>query len=236
MQKTFARLERFMPFSHIAPEISAKTNKSCKPLAKTVNDRKSKTVMMFSTRKAPLPRPNKHPIEGDNIMTRRFTAALAFAVAAFIAAGTAGAVTPADIPADSQFVTSLDRQQAVKGSPKFFTGDVTVQSVFPAMPGMAASGGVVVFEAGSRSFWHTHPVGQVLYILEGEGRSGVYGEKVSTLKAGDIVICPKGVKHFHGASPAKRMVQMTVTGETPDGKNVEWLEEVTDEQYMNTAK
>lgn len=85
----------------------------------------------------------------------------------------------------------------------------------------------------ARSFWHPHPTGQVLIIAEGEGRSGVYAQKVSVLKKGDVVVCPKGVKHFYGAAPDQRMVQMTITGYDPQGKNVKWMEPVTDEQYLN---
>ena len=66
--------------------------------------------------------------------------------------------------------------------------------------------------------------------------SGVYGEKVRVVKPGDVVICPAGVKHFHGAGPDTQMVQMTVTGDHPEGKGVTWLEEVTDEQYNNIEK
>ncbi|MCD8339685.1 MAG: cupin domain-containing protein [Burkholderiales bacterium] len=137
------------------------------------------------------------------------------------------------IPEGSQLVIPASEMQAVKGSDKVFTGDVTVQQLSEPLPGMAAGSGMVTFQPGSRSFWHTHPIGQVLIILKGEGRSGVYGEKVSVLKKGDLVVCPKGVKHFHGAAPDQKMVQMTITGTLPDGQNVEWMEPVTDEQYNN---
>ena len=73
-------------------------------------------------------------------------------------------------------------------------------------------------------------------VAEGEGRSGVFGEPVSILKKGDVVVCPKGVKHFHGAAPDQRMVQMTVTGYAENGSNGVWMEAVIDEQYMNTEK
>ena len=69
-----------------------------------------------------------------------------------------------------------------------------------------------------------------------KGRTGVYGEKARIVKPGDVVICPAGVKHFHGAAPDSQMVQMTVTGDHREGKGVTWLEEVTDEQYNNLEK
>lgn len=110
----------------------------------------------------------------------------------------------------------------------------TIQSALSEkLPGMPVAGAYLIFEPGARSFWHTHPTGQVLIIAEGEGRSGVYGQKVSVLKKGDVVVCPKGVKHFHGAAPDQRMVQMTITGYDSQGKNVDWMEPVTDEQYLN---
>ena len=78
--------------------------------------------------------------------------------------------------------------------------------------------------------------GQFFTVLRGEGRTGVYGEKARVVKPGDVVICPAGVKHFHGAGPDTQMVQMTVTGDHPEGKGVTWLEEVTDEQYNKIEK
>jgi quercetin dioxygenase-like cupin family protein len=79
--------------------------------------------------------------------------------------------------------------------------------------------------------WHTHPTGQHLLIISGVGRTGEWQGKVEELKAGDVLWCPPGVKHWHGASPDKAMTHMAITGALPDGKNVEWMEAVTDEQY-----
>lgn len=160
------------------------------------------------------------------------------AAAAFAALGIAGTALAADAApaAASQAVTRAADLPLVKGSPEIFTGDVHIQPLSAEFAGMPASSAYVIFEAGSRSYWHTHPVGQVLIIAEGEGRSGVYGEPVSVLKKGDVVVCPKGVKHFHGAAPDQRMVQMTITPSDADGKNVTWMEAVTDEQYMNVEK
>ena len=129
-----------------------------------------------------------------------------------------------------------DAIQSIKGSDKIFTGEVKIVPLSESVPGMPVSSAYVIFEPGARSFWHTHPTGQVLIIVEGEGRSGVYGKPVSVLKKGDVVVCPKGIKHFHGAAPDKRMVQMTVTGYDPQGKNVTWMEPVTDQQYKNSEK
>ncbi len=146
------------------------------------------------------------------------------------------AVQAAEIPADSQLVTRAQQIQTINGSPSVFTGKVTIQPLTDKFGEVPVATAYVIFEAGSRSFWHTHPTGQVLIIAEGEGRSGVFGEPVSILKKGDVVVCPKGVKHFHGAAPDQRMVQMTVTGYDQKGSNVTWMEAVTDAQYMNTEK
>lgn len=139
-------------------------------------------------------------------------------------------------PAGDQLVKRGDAIQSIKGSDKIFTGEVKIVPLSESVPGMPVSSAYVIFEPGARSFWHTHPIGQVLIIVEGEGRSGVYGKPVSVLKKGDVVVCPKGIKHFHGAAPDKRMVQMTVTGYDPQGKNVTWMEPVTDQQYKNSEK
>lgn len=149
-----------------------------------------------------------------------------------------GSVQAADevIPPGHQLVKPADTLKALDGGNKVFTGKVKVQPLSESVPGMPVSSAYVIFSPGARSFWHTHPTGQVLIIVEGEGRSGVFGEKVSVLKKGDVVVCPKGVKHFHGAAPDKGMVQMTVTGYDPNGKNVDWMEPVTDEQYLNIQK
>lgn len=140
------------------------------------------------------------------------------------------------IPAGQQLVKPAETLNTVNGGNKVFTGNVKIQPLSESVPGMPVSSAYVIFSPGARSFWHTHPTGQVLIIVDGEGRSGVFGEKVSVLKKGDVVVCPKGVKHFHGAAPDKGMVQMTITGYDPNGKNVEWLEPVTDEQYLNIQK
>lgn len=149
-----------------------------------------------------------------------------------------GAAATADeqIPVGDQLVKRSEALQTIKGNDKVFTGDVKIVPLSESVPGMPVSSAYVIFEPGARSFWHTHPTGQVLIIVEGEGRSGVHGKPVSVLKKGDVVVCPKGIKHFHGAAPDKRMVQMTVTGYDPQGKNVTWMEPVTDQQYKNIEK
>lgn len=96
--------------------------------------------------------------------------------------------------------------------------------------GILASGALVTFEPGARSAWHTHPAAQRLYVVSGVGLTQERGKPVQAIRHGDVVWCPPGVKHWHGASPSTAMTHLAVTG-TLDGKNVNWMEKVSDEQY-----
>ena len=89
----------------------------------------------------------------------------------------------------------------------------------------------VTFEPGARSNWHTHPLGQTLIVTAGCGWTQCEGEPIVEIRAGDVVWCPPGHKHWHGATPTTAMTHIAVQ-EALDGKNVEWLERVTDEQYL----
>lgn len=96
---------------------------------------------------------------------------------------------------------------------------------------MRSSGGSVTFEPGARSNWHIHPVGQVLIITSGVGRTQEWGKPIRELRPGDVVICPAGVKHWHGAAPDSSLTHISICEEKEPGKVVEWMEKVTDEQY-----
>ena len=89
---------------------------------------------------------------------------------------------------------------------------------------------MVTFEPGARSAWHTHPAGQRLVVISGVGLTQEWGKPVQVIRPGDVVWCPPGVKHWHGAASATAMTHLAVTG-TVDGKNVKWMEKVSDEQY-----
>ena len=89
---------------------------------------------------------------------------------------------------------------------------------------------LVSFEPGARTFWHSHPLGQTLYIVSGVGRVQSWGSPLREVRAGDVVWLPPQVKHWHGAGPATTMVHIAIQ-ESLDGKTVDWLEQVTDEQY-----
>jgi len=119
-----------------------------------------------------------------------------------------------------------------KGPAEHFTGDVRVQPLFGAESAARYVGASVTFQPGARSGWHTHPAGQRLIVTEGVGRTQQWGGPVEELRAGDVLWCPPGVKHWHGASPTSAM---TLTG-VREGQTVEWLERVSDEQYGADAE
>ncbi|MCC6165531.1 MAG: cupin domain-containing protein [Acidobacteria bacterium] len=134
--------------------------------------------------------------------------------------------------AGAQQITRAGDQASVAGPAEFFTGRVRVDPVWPANDTINASGGLVTFEPGARSAWHTHPAGQRLMVTSGVGLTQEWGKAVQVLRPGDVVWCPPGVKHWHGAAPDTAMTHLAVTG-TVDGKNVNWMEKVTDEQYQS---
>lgn len=97
------------------------------------------------------------------------------------------------------------------------------------------SGGLVTFEPAARSAWHTHPAGQILIVTSGRGLVQRWDGPVEEIRPGDVVRIPPGVKHWHGASPTTGMSHIALQ-EVVDGRNVDWLEQVADEQYRATAK
>jgi len=129
-----------------------------------------------------------------------------------------------------QQVVTVGSQSSVAGPVDFFTGRVRVDPLYPANQHINASGAYVTFEPGSRSAWHTHPQGQYLVVVAGVGRTQEWGKQVREIKVGDVVWCPPGVKHWHGAAANVAMTHLAVSG-TKDGKNVQWMEKVSDEQY-----
>ena len=129
-----------------------------------------------------------------------------------------------------QEITRAGDQASVAGPAGFFTGRARIDPVWPVSEGINASGGQVTFEPGARSAWHTHPAGQRLVVTSGVGLTQEWGKPVQVIRPGDVVWCPPGVKHWHGASPTTAMSHLAVTG-TVGGRNVNWMEKVSDEQY-----
>lgn len=141
-----------------------------------------------------------------------------------------GAALAADQSAGSQTVTAAGGRPSIKGPPEYFTGNVRVDLLFAPKDVSPFSGAYVTFEPGASSNWHTHPTGQHLVVTSGLGWTRTWeGPKVE-IRAGDVVWCPPGVKHWHGATPTTAMTHLAVTGPV-GGKNVEWRERVSDEQY-----
>ena len=123
-----------------------------------------------------------------------------------------------------------DSLQPKKASAEYFTGSVQVQELFPAYDPSRTSGGKVTFEPGARSAWHTHPLGQILIVTDGTGWVQQWGGPIEEIRKGDVVRIPAGVKHWHGATPSTAMTHIAIQ-EQLNGKAVEWMEKVTDEQY-----
>ena len=142
----------------------------------------------------------------------------------------AAVVLAADRPSASQTVTIGGSQPAARGPAEYFTGNARVDPLFAAEDTAPFSGAYVTFEPGSRSAWHTHPAGQHLIVTSGVGWTQEWGGPVTEIRPGDVVWCPPGIKHWHGATPTTAMTHIALTG-TAGGKNVDWLEKVSDEQY-----
>jgi quercetin dioxygenase-like cupin family protein len=116
------------------------------------------------------------------------------------------------------------------GPADWFTGTVWQDPVIEAPAPARIRANVVSFDPGARTAWHTHPLGQTLYVLSGCGRVQVWGGEIREIHAGDVVWFPPGEKHWHGAGPQTAMTHLALQ-EAQDGKAVEWMEHVTDAQY-----
>lgn len=141
-----------------------------------------------------------------------------------------GKAIAAETNQDSQTITRAGSQPSVKGPIEYFTGNVRVDPLFPVNNEAHFSGAYVTFEPGARSAWHIHTAGQRLIVTAGVGYTQEWGGPIMEIRAGDVIWCPPGIKHWHGASPTTAMTHIALTGML-DGKNVEWLEKVSDEQY-----
>ncbi len=117
-----------------------------------------------------------------------------------------------------------------KGPTDWFTGTVRIDPLFNSAAPDRLQGASVTFEPGARTNWHTHPLGQTLIVTSGFGRVQRWGGAVEEIRPGDVVWFAPGEKHWHGASPATAM-NHTALQEVQDGKVVDWLEPVSDDQY-----
>jgi quercetin dioxygenase-like cupin family protein len=121
-------------------------------------------------------------------------------------------------------------QPSGKGPPEYFTGAVRVDPLFQAPDPARVSGSSVTFEPGARTAWHTHPLGQTLIVTSGFGWVQREGGSIEEVQPGDVVWFPPGEKHWHGATPTTAMTHIAIQ-ERLNGKAVDWLEKVSDEQY-----
>jgi quercetin dioxygenase-like cupin family protein len=119
---------------------------------------------------------------------------------------------------------------SAKGPEAWFTGTVRVDPLFNPFDPARVQGASVTFEPGARTAWHTHPLGQTLVVTAGLGRAQREGNPVEEIRPGDVVWFAPGEKHWHGASPTTAMTHIAIQ-EVKDGKVVDWMEKVTDEQY-----
>jgi len=127
-------------------------------------------------------------------------------------------------------ITRNGAKPSIQGSPSWFTGSVRIDSPFQAGDEGRAGGAIVTFEPGARTHWHSHPAGQTLVVLHGVGWTQCEGGPRTEIRAGDVVWCPCRKRHWHGASITTAMSHLALT-EMVDGRNVEWMEPVTGEQY-----
>jgi len=112
----------------------------------------------------------------------------------------------------------------------YFTGGVLQTPVIDAEAPARVRSALVSFEPGARTAWHTHPLGQTLYVTSGAGLAQIWGGPIREIKAGDVIFFPPGEKHWHGAGAKTAMSHLAIH-EALDGVHVNWLEKVTDEQY-----
>jgi quercetin dioxygenase-like cupin family protein len=123
-------------------------------------------------------------------------------------------------------------QPSAKGPEDWFTGSVRIDSRFQRDAPARVAGATVTFEPGARTAWHTHPLGQTLIVTAGFGLAQRDGGPIEEIRAGDIVWFAPGEKHWHGASPTTAMSHIAIQ-EMLDGKAVDWMDKVTDEQYSS---
>src|SRR5437868_7185376 len=121
-------------------------------------------------------------------------------------------------------------QPSAQGSPDYFTGSARVDHLIKTTAPARVTGAVVTFEPGARSAWHTHPLGQMLIVTAGCGLVQSKGGPVAKIRPGDVIWCPPGEKHWHGATSKTAMTHIAIL-EHLNGKTVDWMEKVSDEQY-----
>ncbi|RJT34287.1 cupin domain-containing protein [Mesorhizobium waimense] len=127
-------------------------------------------------------------------------------------------------------ITRNGSQPSAKGPADYFTGTVRIDAPFKGSDAARVGGATVTFEPGARTAWHSHPLGQTLIVIAGTGSAQREGGPIEEIRAGDIVWFAPEEKHWHGASPTTAITHIAIA-EALDGKVVDWMEKVSDEQY-----
>ena len=127
-------------------------------------------------------------------------------------------------------IKRIGSQPSIKGPSGWFTGTVRIDPLFQTPDPALVQGASVTFEPGARTAWHTHPLGQTLIVTAGCGRVQRWGGPVEEIRPGDVVWIRPGEKHWHGAAATTAMTHIAIH-EQLDGKIVDWMEQVSDEQY-----
>jgi len=141
-----------------------------------------------------------------------------------------GGVVPAPGKDKTMDIKRSGSQPSAKGPADYFSGTVRIDAPFKGSDDARVGGATVTFEPGARTAWHTHPLGQTLIVLSGAGLVQREGGPIEQIRPGDIVWFPPGEKHWHGAAPTTAMSHIAIA-EALDGKVVDWMEKVTDDQY-----
>jgi len=128
-------------------------------------------------------------------------------------------------------IMSRDTQGEVEGPAQYFTGLVTICGQFSRDEPSRITGAIVTFQPGARTAWHSHPLGQTLIVTEGVGWTQVENDPIQEFSAGDVLLCPRDRRHWHGATPESSMSHVAIQ-ETLDGTNVTWMDKVTDDEYL----
>jgi quercetin dioxygenase-like cupin family protein len=129
-------------------------------------------------------------------------------------------------------IKRIDSQPTRKGPTEWFTGSVRIQSMFESPEPARARGASVTFEPGARTAWHTHPLGQTLIVTSGLGWAQREGGPIEEIRPGDVVWFSPNEKHWHGATPTNAITHIAIQ-EALDGKVVDWMEHVTDKEYLS---
>ena len=163
---------------------------------------------------------------------RHVVLAMALSVAALVAA------SAEDV--QNQTVSKISENKWVPAGTEHFTGNAQMRNAFAQVQPARSYGAYVRFEPGARTFWHIHPTSQTLIVTEGVGltqsvdSNGNMGPVIE-IKTGDIVVCPPGIRHWHGASENSSMTHLAMSERDPN-KAVQWLDPVTEAEYKGAKK